>query len=148
MKSFLVDTLTTVVFFTLIAAATELLIVGLTPAQTLTARAITVPVMIATARPYGLWRGAVLSRLDPRPGWRTALADTAAFVGFQAPVYAATLALAGAEPAQILQALAAAVAGMLVVGRPFGLILDRVRRACGTAPDRPTPAFRPPRTGL
>ena len=134
MKATLVDTLTTVVFFTAVAAATELLIAGMTPAQVATARGVSVPLMLLTGRPYGLWRDRWFRRFAPRHRLATAAVDTAAFLSFQVPVYALALIAAGADAGQMVRASAAAVVGMLVLGRPFGLVLDRVRRICGTAP--------------
>jgi hypothetical protein len=56
MKSYFIDTAATVTFFTVVAALSELLIAGMDPKQVLIARLIMIPVMMATARPYGLWR--------------------------------------------------------------------------------------------
>ncbi len=134
MRAFLVDTLATVAFFTLIAGLSELLIAGMSPAQVLATRALTVPVMVLTGRPYGRWRDALFVRARPAgPVGRAAL-DVAAFVSFQVPVYAATLALAGATPAQMAAALGSATVLMLLLARPFGLFLDAARRLAGTAP--------------
>ena len=134
MKATLVDTLTTVVFFTAVAATTELLIAGMTPAQVATARGISVPLMLLTGRPYGLWRDTWFRRVRPRHRIAAAVVDTAAFLSFQVPVYAVALIVAGADTGQMVRAAASAVVGMLILGRPFGLVLDRVRRICGTAP--------------
>ena len=65
MKSYLVDTASSLVFFTVIAALSELLIAGMAPGQVLIARLIMIPVMLATSRPYGLWRDWVFARVQP-----------------------------------------------------------------------------------
>ena len=132
MKAFLVDTVATVLFFTCLAAFSELVIAGMEPRRVLVARLIMIPVMILTARPYGLWRDLLLRRIAPRKALGRTLVDTAAFLGFQVPVYAATLAVAGASRAEILAACLSGTLLMLVIGRPFGLFLDGVRRMAGT----------------
>jgi len=134
MRPFLVDTLATVVFFTVVAAFTELVVAGLEPVQVLIARALTIPVMVATGRPYGAWRDRVLRRLRPRGRAGRAAADTLAFLSFQVPVYVAVLALAGAEAREIAVAVGAALGFMLASARPFGLFLEAMRRRFGVAP--------------
>ena len=65
--------------------------------------------------------------------------DVLAFLSFQVPVYAATLVLAGAGPAEIAAALGIAVVLMVPLSRPFGLFLEAVRRVA-------SPAVPPART--
>lgn len=134
MKAFVVDTVATVAFFTLLAALVELFVVGMAPGQVLVARAIMIPVMVLTARPYGLWRDLLFGRLRPTGRLARIVVDTATFLSFQMPVYAATLAVVGAGFAEIVTAIATATSFMLVLGRPFGLYLDTVRRWMNTAP--------------
>ena len=134
-----VDTIAAVAFFTLIAAATEYLIAGLEPLQILVSRTATIPALILTGRPYGLWRDAILSRTGARRRGRAAMlaADTVAFLSFQVPIYAAILTLAGASGPQMTAALGTATVAMLLLSRPFGLFLDWVRRRAGVAPEMP-----------
>lgn len=134
MRPFLVDTLATVVFFTVVAAFTELMVAGLEPVQVLIARAVTIPVMVVTGRPYGAWRDRVLRRLRPRGRAGRIAADTLAFLSFQVPVYIAVLALAGAEAGEIAVAVGVALGFMLASARPFGLFLEAMRRRFGAAP--------------
>lgn len=134
MKLFLVDTITTVLFFTCLAAMAELFVVGLAPRQVLFARLVMVPVMVLTARPYGLWRDLLLRRLRPRRRIGVIATDTLAFLGFQVPVYVLTLIVAGADAGKIAVAAGTAAFFMLFLGAPFGLVLDRVRRLAGVAP--------------
>ena len=134
MRALIVDTLVAVVFFTTFATLTERLVVGLTWEQIATTRLGTIPVMLLTGRPYGLWRDAIFRRLRPDRRVAVAAVDTLAFVSFQAPVYAVILAFAGATPGQMAAALASAVAAMLVLGRPYGLVLAAARRLAGTSP--------------
>ena len=135
MRAYAVDSLAAVIFFTLVATATERLIAGMDWGQVATARAAAVPAMLLTGRPYGMWRDWLLRRLDAsrRGPLGHAVLDVAAFMTFQVPVYAAILALAGASPEQTLAALSSATAFMLLLSRPFGLFLDSARRLAGTA---------------
>lgn len=56
MRLTVIDTLTTVVFFTVLAALTELYIAGMEPFAVLKTRLIMIPMMVLTGRPYGAWR--------------------------------------------------------------------------------------------
>ncbi|MBF9034967.1 L-alanine exporter AlaE [Rhodobacterales bacterium HKCCE2091] len=147
MRRFLVDTVTTILFFTLVAGFAELVIAGLDPAQVAVTRALTIPVMILTARPYAAWRDFLMAWAAPRGPIGATLTDAGAFLTFQAPVYATTLAIAGAGAMEIAGLVALAVPVMLLVSRPFGLTLDTARRVFRvTAPLRPVrtpPATRP-----
>jgi len=96
MKIYLTDTIGTVVFFTVIAALSELIIAGMEPKQVLIARLIMIPVMIITARPYGLWRDWFFAHMRPRRWITNVVSDIIAFVTFQVPVYVATLAFSRA----------------------------------------------------
>lgn len=134
MRLFLVDTITMVVFFTTIATFSELVVAGMDPSQVAAARAIMIPVMIVTGRPYGIWRGAVFARLRPM-GWLAETAtDIAAFLSFQVPVYVATLIVAGASRTEILAAVTSATVGMVIASRPYGFLLDKVRQWAGVTP--------------
>lgn len=133
MKPFLVDTTTTIVFFTLIAAFSELIVVGMDPQQVLVTRAITVPVMVLTGRPYGLWRDWIIGFVETCGRTMRLVVDTIAFLTFQVPVYVVTLLVVGADVSEIVMATASATMFMLIIGRPFGLCLDVIRRWSGTA---------------
>jgi hypothetical protein len=122
-RAAVVDSLAALVFFTAVAAATEFLVAGMSAVQVLVARWTMVPVLLLTGRPYGLWRDAILARTRGGP----VLADTAAFLTFQVPLYAAVLWLTGMTAAQAIAAIVAATVAMTVLGRPYGIFLDRVR---------------------
>ena len=107
MRAGVVDSLAALVFFTVVATASERLIAGMGWGQ------------VAAARRGRLGRSAI---------------DVAAFMTFQVPVYAAILALAGASAAQAAAALSSATVLMLVLSRPFGVFLDACRRLAGMAP--------------
>ena len=133
MKNYLIDTIGTVLFFTLIAALSELLIAGMEPKQVLTARLIMIPVMMITARPYGLWRDWFFANMRPQQWITNVASDIVAFVTFQVPVYVATLAFAGATIPEIGAAVSAAIVFMILLSRPFGLYLEALRNWAGTS---------------
>ena len=127
MKSYLVDTASSLVFFTVIAALSELLIAGMAPGQVLIARLIMIPVMLATSRPYGLWRDWVFARVQPARWISVTLTDIVAFVAFQVPVYITTLVVAGATWAEIGAAVEKA-SRPVHFKAPQGLRVDVLRR--------------------
>jgi hypothetical protein len=135
MKRFLADTFALIVFSTVAGAFVEFLIAGLSASQVLQARLVAVPVILLTARPYGLYRDWLFRAFRARAGGplRAALIDILAFVSFQVPVYALNLALAGATLGQIAASVASAVVILLISGRPYGLFLDWCRRLFGVA---------------
>ncbi len=134
MRRFVADTLALVAFFTLTGIANERLVAGMGWAEVAQARAIGAPLMVLTARPYGVWRDRLL-----RGRRRRALWDTVALMSFQVPLYAAVIWAGGADGAAILRGTLGGAAVMLVAGRPYGLWLDWVRARFGLPPggDRP-----------
>lgn len=132
MRGYLIDTIGAVVFFTTVAGFSELVIAGMHPGQVLVARLITIPVMMLTGRPYGIWRDFVFVTLTPQRRFARFACDIAAFLTFQVPVYMATLALAGATFPEIIAAVGAAIIFMIVLSRPYGLFLDALRKWAGT----------------
>lgn len=138
MKAFLVDTGATIVFFTIAASISELFVAGMHWTEVAITRLLMIPVMVLTARPYGVWRDWVFSRLKPQSPVARGMSDIAAFIVFQVPVYVVTLLVAGANLDEILKAVASAMMFILILGRPFGLFLDIARRWFGTAPQDKT----------
>ena len=57
MRAFLADTPALLAFFTLADLLNERFVAGMDWGDVLAARAIGAPLMVLTARPYGLWRG-------------------------------------------------------------------------------------------
>jgi|TARA_B110000977_G_C10833347_1_gene398993 hypothetical protein len=133
MKSYFIDTAATITFFTVIAALSELLIAGMNPTQVLIARLIMMPVMMVTARPYGLWRDWFFSKTRPQRWLTNVVGDIIAFITFQVPVYVATLALAGANASEIAAAVSASIVFMILLSRPFGIYLEAVRNWASTS---------------
>jgi hypothetical protein len=134
MREFVVDTFGTVVFFTVVAALTELFIAGMDPAQVLMARVISIPVMVLTGRPYGMWRDWIFTRFAPRGRFVNTAVDILAFLTFQVPVYVTTLLVSGASIGEIQVAVSAAIVFMVLLSRPFGLFLEALRKWTAPSP--------------
>lgn len=131
MRVLIIDTLVTIIFFTIVATFSELIIAGMEPSKVLETRLLMVPIMILTGRPYTRWRDWFVNQLQPQSFWCAALVDTASFLSFQAPVYAATLLIAGANLAEVSAAIGSAVIFMIILARPFGLFVDWARDTFG-----------------
>ncbi|WP_373353007.1 L-alanine exporter AlaE [Pseudoroseicyclus sp. CXY001] len=133
MRDFIADTLALVLFFTLTGALNERFIVGMSWEEVALARAIGAPLMVATARPYGLWRGLVMGRAGTGTASRL-FWDTLALLSFQVPIYVGIIWAGGAEGAELWRGALGAAVMMLALGRPYGLWLDLVRGWFGLPP--------------
>ena len=86
----------------------EILISGMTFEQSLASRTLSIPVNIAIAWPYGMFRDWVLRqghKLSPSSFMKN-VSDLVAYVLFQSPVYAGILFAVGASTDQIITAVA------------------------------------------
>ena len=128
MRLTLVDTLSTIMFFTILAALTELYVAGMESADVLKTRLIMVPLMILTGRPYGVWRDWFFAGTKPTVSWSKSLIDGLAFLTFQLPIYGLTLWIAGADFDEVSTLLGSTAVLMLIVSRPFGLFLQAMRK--------------------
>ena len=128
MRLTLVDTLSTILFFTILAALTELYVAGMEPTDVLKTRLIMVPLMILTGRPYGVWRDWFFAGTKPTVSWSKSLIDGLAFLTFQLPIYGLTLWIAGADFDEVSTLLGSTAVLMLIVSRPFGLFLQAMRK--------------------
>ncbi len=128
MRLLIIDTIATILFFTVVATFSELIVAGMEPSQVLATRLLMIPIMVVTGRPYTAWRDWLFKQVRPQGRWGTTLVDIAAFLSFQAPVYAATLMIAGASTAEIGAAIGSAALFMVVLARPFGIFVDLARR--------------------
>ena len=128
MRLTLVDTLSTILFFTILAALTELYVAGMEPTDVLKTRLIMVPLMILTGRPYGVWRDWFFAGTKPTVSWSKSLIDGLAFLTFQLPIYGLTLWIAGADFNEVSTLLGSTAVLMLIVSRPFGLFLQAMRK--------------------
>ncbi|UXI02179.1 L-alanine exporter AlaE [Photobacterium sp. TY1-4] len=125
------DTFAMVVFSFFTGMMIEIFISGMTFEQSLASRTLSIPVNIAIAWPYGVFRDYILRsgyRLSPS-SWMKGLSDMVAYVLFQSPVYAGILWVVGADVDQIVTAVTsnAFVSGLL--GVVYGVFLDICRRA-------------------
>jgi len=133
MRIALVDTIATIAFFTVVATFSELVLAGMEWRQVLVTRTVMIPVMILTGRPYGAWRDWLFIQVGPSRRLTRVALDIGAFLTFQVPVYVATLALAGADRAEIGTSVGSAVLFMIVLSRPFGLFLEVARQMLGAS---------------
>ena len=131
MRCFIIDTVATVIFFTIIAASTELFIADMELREVLITRLIMVPMMVLTGRPYGMWRDWFFKVTNPTTQWSRTIVDSLAFMIFQLPIYVLTLAIAGADVKEIISLIVSTSALMLIVSRPFGIYLEHVRAWAG-----------------
>lgn len=134
MRRFVVDTATALIFFTAVASLSELFIAGMDAREVLTTRLLMIPVIVLTGRPYGIWRDWLFALFRPARGVGAGATDIAAFLSFQGSVYAATLAVSGAAPTEIVAAVGSAVVLMVLLSRPYGMLLDHVRTRAGLGP--------------
>ena len=132
-RAFAADTLALLTFFTVTGALNERFIAGLDWNEVLSARLIGAPLMVLTARPYGLYRD-LLTHRGPSRVWSAFARDAFALLTFQVPIYAAILAMSGGELDDILRGAIGFAILMVVIGRPYGLYLDGVRRVFGVPP--------------
>ncbi|AXC49009.1 L-alanine exporter AlaE [Paracoccus suum] len=143
-RAFLADTLALILFFTTTGILNERFVAGMDWAEVARARMIGAPLMVLTARPYGLWRDWIMRRAGVSAVSRL-LWDSFALLVFQVPIYAAIIVAGGAEGSQILRGILGAAALMLVLGRPYGAFLDFVRGRFGLPPGGTRPMSLDPR---
>lgn len=136
--AFIADTTALIVFFTTTGILNERLIAGMTWDQVLHARLLGAALMIPVARPYGLWRDWVMTRASSGRVSRL-IWDSIALISFQVPIYAAIIAFSGASGEGLVRGTLGAAVMMLVLGRPYGAFLNRVRKLFGLPPggDKP-----------
>lgn len=130
-RDFVADTLALVLFFTVTSGLNERFVAGMDWAEVAVSRGIGAPLMILTARPYSLWRNAVMRRFAPKGAIATTLVDGLALLLFQVPIYAAIIFAGGARGEDLFSGTAGFAALMLILGRPYGLWLAFVRARLG-----------------
>ena len=130
-RAFLADTFALVTFFTATGALSERFVVGMSWGEAALSRAIGAPLMVLTARPYGVWRDWVLGRFASARSLSRLLWDSLALLLFQVPIYVAIIAVGGACGSALLAGAAGTALIMMACGRPFGLWLETVRSWMG-----------------
>lgn len=131
MRGIIADTVAMVVYCFLTGMAIEIVLSGMTFEQSLSSRLLSIPVNIVIAWPYGLYRDwivALARHLNANSRWGKNMADLFAYVSFQSPVYVAILLAIGAEPSQILKAVASNAIISMVMGVAYGYFLEYCRR--------------------
>ena len=124
----LADTVAMIIFSFVTGMAIELFIAKMDMIQSLTSRVVAIPLNLVTARPYGLYRDFMVKRLQVKNRLLTSVVDILIFVSFQIPVYIFVLIVAGANVEQVLKACGSVIVFFVVLGRPYGLFLDFLRR--------------------
>lgn len=134
-RIWLADNLALLSFFTFTGVLNERFIAGMEWDEVATARLIGAPLMILTARPYGVWRDWVMLKSNAAESGQTRafLFDTIALLSFQVPIYSGIIWLGGASGTTLISGILGAAAIMLICGRPYGLWLDTVRRWMGVS---------------
>ena len=124
------DTFAMVVFCFISGMIIEIFISGMTFEQSLASRTLSIPVNIAIAWPYGMFRDFML-----RQGERVSstsmmknMSDLLAYVLCQSPVYAAILFAVGASSDQILTAVTSNAVISCGMGVLYGYFLDMCRK--------------------
>ncbi|HDY8011662.1 TPA: L-alanine exporter AlaE [Vibrio vulnificus] len=124
------DTFAMVVFCFISGMIIEILISGMTFQQSLASRTLSIPVNIAIAWPYGVFRDWVLrqgARVSTS-GLMKNVSDLIAYVLFQSPVYAGILLAVGASTEQIITAVTSNAIISCGMGVLYGYFLDMCRR--------------------
>ncbi|MFV0450586.1 MAG: L-alanine exporter AlaE [Vibrio sp.] len=124
------DTFAMVVFCFVSGMMIEIFISNMTFEQSLASRTLSIPVNIAIAWPYGIFRDFMLKqgRRISQTGMMKNIADLLAYVLFQSPVYAAILFTVGASTDQIMTAVASNAVVSCGMGVIYGYFLDMCRR--------------------
>ncbi|ELP6756664.1 membrane protein [Vibrio vulnificus CladeA-yb158] len=124
------DTFAMVVFCFISGMIIEILISGMTFQQSLASRTLSIPVNIAIAWPYGVFRDWVLrqgARVSTS-GLMKNVSDLVAYVLFQSPVYAGILLAVDASTEQIITAVTSNAIISCGMGVLYGYFLDMCRR--------------------
>ncbi|EJK2116054.1 L-alanine exporter AlaE [Vibrio navarrensis] len=124
------DTFAMVVFCFISGMIIEILISGMTFQQSLASRTLSIPVNIAIAWPYGVFRDWVLRQgaKVSTSGLMKNASDLVAYVLFQSPVYAGILLAVGASTEQIITAVTSNAIISCGMGVLYGYFLDMCRR--------------------
>lgn len=133
----MVDTGSSLSFNTPVSMTNEILVGNLTFDQSLHVRAANAAVSIFTSRPYGMFRDYVFKKMktDKNSSMiKKSMANATASLLFGTPIYAATLALNGADKKQMLSSLAFSVLTSPVMSTVSGMYYDKARKFFGLRP--------------
>lgn len=124
------DTFAMVVFCFVCGMIIEIFVSGMSFEQSLASRLVSIPVNIAIAMPYGLFRDWALkqgAKISPSSFMKN-VSDLIAYVGFQSPVYVGILLFVGASTDQIITAVSVNAAISCGMGVLYGHFLDICRK--------------------
>lgn len=131
LRSFAADTMALIIFFTIVSGLNERFIAGMSWPEVATSRSIGAVLMVLTARPYGFWRDWFLNRTKPQSRMANLAMDSIALLSFQVPIYVFIIFASGARGMGIVTGALGFAFLMLVLGRPYGLWLNFVRKGFG-----------------
>ncbi len=134
-KRHAVDTMALILFFTATGIINERLVAGMTWEQVLRARLIGGALMVPVGRPYGMWRDWMMGHAKGTH-FSHFVCDSLALVTFQVPIYAAIIAFSGASGRGLVHGVLGAGVMMVVLGRPYGVFLQWMRRLFGLSAER------------
>jgi L-alanine exporter len=100
-RAFIADTTALILFFTTTGVINERFIAGMSWDQVLHARMLGAVLMVPVGRPYGLWRDYVMRHAQSTNRLSQLLWDSVALVSFQVPIYAAIIAVSGANELRV-----------------------------------------------
>ena len=111
-----------------IAIPIELVLAGMSWSEHLKVRLLAVVFNTVIARPFSIYRSWIVARFGRGSVLHNYGVDTFVFLSFQLPLYTANMLVGGASGTEIVTACLtfALIAGVL--GRPYGMYLDFLRR--------------------
>ncbi|EAS62372.1 L-alanine exporter AlaE [Photobacterium angustum] len=124
------DTFAMVVFSFAAGMMIEIFISGMSFEQSLASRTLSIPVNIAIAWPYGMFRDYMIRtgmRFSTKR-WMKGFSDMVAYVLFQSPIYACILFVVGANFDQIITAVTSNIVVSGALGIVYGQFLEMCRR--------------------
>ncbi|PSV28940.1 MULTISPECIES: L-alanine exporter AlaE [unclassified Photobacterium] len=124
------DTFAMVVFSFAAGMMIEIFISGMSFEQSLASRTLSIPVNIAIAWPYGMFRDYMIRtgmRFSTKR-WMKGFSDMVAYVLFQSPIYACILLVVGANFDQIVTAVTSNIVVSGALGIVYGQFLEMCRR--------------------
>jgi hypothetical protein len=131
LRNFVADTTALILFFTVTSGLNERFVAGMEWNEVFTARLLGAVLMVLTARPYGLWRSWFMARFAPSSGIGVVVADSVTLLLFQVPIYVGIILAGGARGSAVVWGTLGFALLMMVLGRPYGLFLEFVRRQFG-----------------
>ena len=131
LRDFVADTAALLSFFTVTSGLNERFIAGMDWNEVLTSRSIGAFLMVLTARPYGLWRNWFMARFSASSRVGVVVSDALALLLFQVPIYVGIILAGGARGSSVMWGATGFALLMIVLGRPYGLWLEFVRRRFG-----------------